>query len=66
MRTKFLFELLFEAAFAQQAAEAVKEHAQLRHNDSSDGFMNLAMMPEIRSQFSASAASCLRPVRVMA
>ena len=66
VRTEFLLQVLFQAAFAQQAAEALKEHPQLRHDISPDGFMNLAMISEIRSQFSASAASCFWPARVMA
>ena len=66
MRPEFLVQVLFEAAFTQQSAEASKEHTQLRHDISPDGFMNLAMMSEMRSQFSASAASCFWPARVMA
>ena len=57
---------VFEAAFAQQSAQALQEHTQLRHDISPDGFMNRAMMSEIRTQFSASAASCFWPARVMA
>jgi hypothetical protein len=66
MKAEFLVQLLFQTALTQQSADALEEHTQLRHDISPDGFMNLAMISEMRSQFSASAASCFRPDRVIA
>ena len=66
MKIEFVVDVALEPSLANQTSKPRQEHTEPRHDDAPAGFTNRAMMPEIRSQFSASAASCFLPVRVMA
>lgn len=65
MKVEFVIQVAFHAPRAPEAEEPVEKHAQARHEASPPGLAKRARMPEIRSQFAASAASCLLPALVM-
>ena len=49
----------------EQTGKPAQEHAQLCHEDGPVALTKRDMMPDIRSQFSASAASCFLPALVI-
>ena len=58
-------EIALQAALRKQTTQASQQNAHSCHGRLSVGFRNRAMMVLIRSQFSASAASCFLPARVI-
>ena len=63
---EFIFQIPFQISLSKEAGKPAQKHTETCHDDTSVGLRNRAMMPEVRSQFSASVASCFLPARVIA
>jgi hypothetical protein len=65
MKLELFIQIMFHCPLAKETAETLQKHAQWRHDASPEGLRKRAMISEMRSQFSLSAASCFLPARVM-
>jgi hypothetical protein len=66
MKIELVVQVTLKVPLAKRSQNAPPKHAKSSHRDSPAGFKNLPITPAMRSQFSASDASCFLPARVMA
>jgi hypothetical protein len=65
VKLELFIQIMFHCPLAKETAETLQKHTPRRHDASPEGFRKRAMISEMRSQFSLSAASCFLPARVM-